>query len=228
MYLCSVYVESAIDLVMKKLTEKQLKIYKFIDSHTKDAGFPPTYAEICGHFSFKSLNAVRSHLNLIEKKGYIRLGCGKARGIQLIHESKPMSKVRKDSIPVLGTIAAGVPVWAEQNFDNFLPIAPDFFGGGELFALRVIGESMIGAGIRNYDIAIIQKQSYVENGTIAAVLIEQEATLKRVYLSPKSILLKSDNPDFNDIEYCAENTNYISILGKYMGVIRSEKNRCSS
>ena len=212
---------------MKKLTEKQLNIYKFIVRHTREAGFPPSYAEISGHFAFKSLNAVRSHLNLIEKKGYIRLGCGKARGIQLLHESKSTSKPREDSIPVLGNIAAGVPIWAEQNFDDFLPIAPGFFGRGELFALRIIGDSMVGAGIRNCDIAIIQKQSNVENGTIAAVLINQEATLKRVYLSPKSILLKADNPDFADLEYSVENADYISILGRYVGVIRSEKNRCS-
>ena len=118
-------------------------------------GYPPTQAEICDHFGFGSPNAVRSHLVLIEKKGYIRRNCGKARGIQL--ESPPTLFIRQqeNSIPLLGRIAAGDPIWAEHNFEDHLPISPSLFGGGELFALRVLGDSMTGAGIKNGDNSLL-------------------------------------------------------------------------
>ena len=213
---------------MRNLTEKQMAIFRFIADYLERVGFPPSYAEIKDHFSFKRLNSVRSHLKHIEKKGYIRLGCGKARSIQLIQELRTQHSEEKQSIPILGSIAAGVPIWAEQNFDSILPIAPDFFGNGELFGVRVVGESMTGAGIRDCDIAIIHKQAHVENGEIAAVLIDKEATLKRVYSSPEMILLKADNPNFADIKYGSDSKKDISILGKYVGVVRNEWNRWST
>ena len=208
---------------MKKLTEKQFEIYEFITSWQMKKSYPPTQAEIRDHFGFSSQNAVRSHLALIEKKGYIRLNWGKARGIKLIQSSSISSK--ESSIPLLGNIAARVPLWAEQNFEDHLPIAPALFGGGELFALKVIGESMIEAGIINGDVAIIRRQNVVDNGEIAAVLIDQEATLKRVFLSSDSLILKPENISFKNLEY-PRNENYpIHILGRYMGIVRTENNR---
>ncbi len=211
---------------MKSLTDKQSKIYEFIGAWQMENGYPPTQEEIRDHFGFGCLNAVRSHLALIEKKGYIRLNCGKARGIQLA--SLPVSFLRQQEnfIPLLGSIAAGVPIWAEQNFEDHLPIPPSLFGGGELFALHVFGDSMTGAGIRNGDIAVIQRRDYVENGEIAAVLIEQEATLKRVYLSSESLVLKSENPAFEDLKYAADNNDLVRILGRYEGIVRTRNSRC--
>lgn len=212
---------------MKSLTAKQSEICAFIQACQVRNGYPPTQAEICDHFGFHSLNAVRSHLMLIEKKGYIRLNCGKARGIHLSVLPEHLIRQQENSIPLLGNIAAGVPIWAEQNFERYLPIPPALFGRGELFALRVLGDSMIGAGIRNGDIAVIQRKDYVENGAIAAVLIEREATLKRVYLSSESLVLKSDNPVFKDLKYAA-GSDFIRILGRYQGIIRSLNDRCCS
>ena len=209
---------------MKSLTDKQSKIYEFIVECQRDNGYPPTQAEIRDHFGFGSLNAVRSHLMLINKKGYIYLNCGKARGIQLAQPPAPVIRQQEDSIPLLGSIAAGVPIWAEQNFEDHLPLPPALFGGGELFALHVFGDSMIGAGIRNGDIAVIQRRDCVENGEIAAVLIEQEATLKRVYLSSESLVLKSENPTFEDIKYAAGESDLIRILGRYLGIVRTGNN----
>ncbi len=206
---------------MKRLTDKQSKIYEFIASWQMKNGYPPTQAEIRDHFGFGSANAVRSHLALIEKKGYIHLNYGKARGIKLSPLSLPAIRPQKNSIPLLGHIAAGVPIWAEQNFEEDLPIPPVLFGGGELFALHVFGDSMIGAGIRNGDIAVVQKQDRVENGEIAAVLIEHEATLKRVYLTPESLILKSENPAFKDLKYIAGKCDPVRILGRYKGIIRT-------
>ena len=181
---------------VKSLTDKQSKIYEFIGAWQVKNGYPPTQEEIRDHFGFGSPNAVRSHLALIEKKGYIRLNCGKARGIQLVPSPATVIQQQQGSIPLLGTIAAGVPIWAEQNFEDHLPIPPSLFGEGELFALRVLGDSMTEAGIRNGDIAVIQRRDSVENGEIAAVLIEQEATLKRVYLSSESRVRKYENTAF--------------------------------
>ncbi|OGR14360.1 MAG: repressor LexA [Desulfobacula sp. GWF2_41_7] len=208
---------------MKKLTDKQSKIYEFITSWQMKKCYPPTQAEIRDHFGFVSQNAVRSHLALIEKKGYIRLNLGKARGIKLINPSNIFSK--EPSIPLLGNIAAGVPLWAEQNFEDHLPISPALFGGGELFALKIIGESMIDVGIRNGDIAIIRRQDVVDNGEIAAILIDQEATLKRVFLSSDSLILKSENASFKNLECPMSENNPIRILGRYMGIVRTGNNR---
>lgn len=213
------------EVIVKSLTEKQSRIYEFIVAWQMKNGYPPTKAEIRSHFEFVSLNAVRSHLILIEKKGYIHLNFGKARGIQVASAPAPAFRQKEESIPLLGSIAAGDPIWAEQNIEDYLPILPALFGGGELFALHVFGDSMTGSGIRNGDIAIIQRRDCVENGEIAAVLIEQEATLKRVYLSSESLILKADNPDFKDLKYAKGESNLIRILGLYQGIIRTEKNR---
>ncbi|MGA2402357.1 MAG: transcriptional repressor LexA [Syntrophobacteraceae bacterium] len=209
---------------MKNLTDKQSRIYEFIVACQRKNGYPPTQAEIRHDLKFGNLNSVRGHLARIEKKGYIRLNCGKARGIQVLSPS-PFLRQREGSIPLLGTIAAGVPIWAEQNVEAYLPIPPAFFGGDELFALRVSGDSMIGAGIRNGDIAVIRKQDCVDDGEIAAVLIEQEATLKRVYSSSGLLVLKAENPDFKELRYTKSEIGTILILGRYQGILRTRNNR---
>lgn len=216
------------EVIVKRLTDKQSKICEFIVAWQTKKGYPPTQEEIRDHFGFGSLNAVRSHLVLIEKKGYIRLNYGKARGIQLAQLPTLVVRQQTDSIPLLGSIAAGLPIWAEENFESRLPIPPALFGEGELFALYVSGDSMTGAGIKNGDVAVIQRQDRVDNGEIAAVLIEQEATLKRVYLSSESLVLKSDNPAFKDLKYTKGKSELIRILGRYKGIVRTENNRFCS
>ncbi|KJR98692.1 MAG: hypothetical protein VR65_19445 [Desulfobulbaceae bacterium BRH_c16a] len=211
---------------MKRLTEKQSEIIEFIGEWQIKMGHPPTQAEIRDNFGFSSLNAVRGHLQLIEKKGYLHLNCGKARGIQLVSSPPTFSGQQENSIPILGTIAAGLPIWAEQNLEGSLPVPPALFGGGELFALHVLGDSMTGAGIKDGDIAVIKRSEFVANGEIAAVLIEQEATLKRVYLSSKSLVLKSENPFFEDLTYDIDKNDFVRIIGRYQGIIRTMGNRC--
>lgn len=213
---------------VKELTGKQSRIYEFIVAWQMKNGYPPTQVEICDHFGFGSPNAVRSHLALIEKKGYLRLNGGKARGIQLASLPLRAMRQQEDSIPLLGRIAAGAPIWVEQNFEDNLPIPPALFGGGELFALHVLGDSMMGAGIRNGDIAIIQRRDRVENGEIAAVLVEQEATLKRVYLTSEWLILKSENTAFKDLKYPEDMKGLVRILGRYQGIVRTGNNRCCS
>ena len=213
---------------MKGLTPKQSEILEFIGAWQLNNGHPPTQAEICDHFGFGSLNTVRGHLQRIEKKGHIRLNAGKARGIQVVSLPAAAIQQQDNSIPLLGSIAAGLPIWAEQNLEGYLPAPPALFGGGVMFALHVLGESMIGAGIHNGDIAIIKMADRVENGEIAAVLVEQEATLKRVFFSSKSLVLKSENPTFEDLTYDINNGDFVRILGRYQGIIRTTNNRYSS
>jgi len=213
---------------VKNLTPSQSGIYDFIVAWQKEHGYPPTQAEMRDRLKCSSLNTVRGYLAAIEKKGYIRLNPGKARGIQLALPPAPVFRQQQGVIPLFGTIKAGVPIWAEQNLEDYLPISPDFFGGGELFALRVSGDSMTGAGIRNGDIAVIQKRACVDDGEIAAVLIEQEATLKRVYDSPHLLVLKAENPAFADLRYAKDGRDRIHILGRYQGIIRIRNNQWRS
>ncbi len=206
---------------MKPLTKKQSDVYAFIISWQRDNGFPPSQAEIRDHFGFASLNAVRSHLILIEKKGYVRLDAGKARGIQVAQPVADEIQKNDEFIPLLGSIAAGSPIWAEQNIENLLPIPPALFGGGELFALHVLGDSMVQVGIMNGDVAIIRRQNSIENGEIGAVLIDQEATLKRVYLSSDALRLKAENPAFEDLIFDKADTESPRVIGLYQGIIRT-------
>jgi repressor LexA len=204
---------------MMGLTEKQARIYKFISERLTKDGYPPTQTEIRDHFKFGSVNAVRSHLALIEKKGYIGLNSGKARGIQLVQTSEQKGAEEK-AIPLIGRIAAGVPILAVENIEKYLPVSPAMFGGGDLFALHVQGDSMTGAGILNGDMAVITSCNRVENGDIAAVLIEDDATLKRFYLSSERLVLKSENPLFEDLTYPSNICSDIRVLGRYLGIIR--------
>jgi len=206
---------------MKPLTKRQSDVYAFIVSWKRDKGFPPSQAEIRDHFGFASLNAVRSHLTLIEKKGYVHLNAGKARGIQVAQPIVTEMPQSNERIPLLGSIAAGIPIWAEQNIENLLPIPPALFGGGKLFALHVVGDSMVQAGIMNGDVAIIRKQNSIENGEIGAVLIDQEATLKRIYLSSGALRLKAENPAFEDLIFDKANTESPRVIGLYQGIIRT-------
>ncbi len=206
---------------MNRLTVKQQVIYDFIAERISCKGFPPTQAEIREHFGFSSSNTVRGHLSLIEKKGYIRLESGKARGIQLVGPGLPEIFSGVDGIPVLGRIAAGFPIWTEQNFEGRVPVSPSLFGEGELFALRVVGNSMTGAGIEDGDIAVVRRQCRVENGEIGAVLIDGEATLKRVCYQPGGILLKPENPAFENLVFPANHGDRLRILGLYRGIVRA-------
>jgi repressor LexA len=211
---------------VKGLTQKQSDILGFIDKCQKNNGFPPTQAEIREHFGFGSQNAVRNHLQHIEKKGHIRLNSRKARGIQLLTLTASVIEQSDTSIPLLGRIAAGLPIWAEQNLEGHVPVPPALFGSGEIFALHVLGDSMIGAGINSGDIAVIKRMDQVENGEIAAVLVEQEATLKRVFFSPTALILKSENSTFKDLTYDMNKGDSVRILGRYQGIIRTSDNRC--
>lgn len=204
---------------MKDLTPRQREVFELVTEWLEAKGYPPTQTEIRDSLPVRSVNAVRTHLSLIEKKGYLRLIPGQARGIQVTrHLSEQAYEI--DGIPLVGHIAAGTPVMAEQNIEDVLPVAPAMFGHGEMFALTVEGDSMVNAGIVNGDRAVIRRQPEVENGQIAAVLIGEEATLKYVHRSCQSVRLKAANPSFEDMVFQPSDDNYPKILGLYKGIIR--------
>ncbi len=190
------------------LTERQKEILEFIEDYIRIHGVAPSIRDIATKFSIQ-LRAVSDHLKALERKGYIRKIPRKGRGISLVRSSK--------SVPVLGYIPAGELTLTEAFFDDYLPLDPSVFGNGEIFALRVKGDSMIGDHIVDGDIVFIKKQEDVENGEIAAVLVDGEVTLKRVYLKGEKVILRPSNPEMDPIEVDA---NVVKILGVYTGLLR--------
>ena len=200
------------------LTSRQQQILSFIQDRHREAGLVPTLQEIATHFGFRSPNSVRQHLRLIEKKGFVRRLPGRSRALVLVrHEQNAADSVR---VPLLGRIPAGLPGIAEETAEEMLPLPAQLFHGSALFALHVHGSSMTGAGILDGDIAILDAKLEVKTGSIAAVLVENEATLKRVYRTPDELSLKAENPSFADIKVSAKAAKFLKILGVLIGVVR--------
>lgn len=203
--------------VSSTLTQRQNEILTFLETFQREHGMMPTCQEIADAFGFSSPNAVSSHLELLEKKGVIERLRGKARGLRLLRVPKP------EGIPVLGEIAAGDPILAAEASGEYLPVAENLFAGNDLFALSVRGNSMVGRGIFDGDYAVIRAQPDVDDGKIAAVLLEDKATLK-VVLRPDahSLVLRGANPAFPDI-VIRDGDTVPRILGKYVGLVRLER-----
>jgi repressor LexA len=199
---------------MNELTDRQNQILSFIEEYRQENGVPPTYREIQAQFGFSSPKAVLDHVKAIIKKGYAAVRKG-SRGIVSLRPSG-------GEIPLLGTIAAGVPIEAIENVEAKL----DLFSLGinnskrDYFALRVQGESMINAHIMDGDVVVIQKQPMANSNDIAAVLWNGNATLKYVRPSGRSILLVPANDAMEPIVVTEDMTDNFSILGKVVRVIR--------
>ena len=199
----------------KDLTEKQQMIFDFIRRTINDSGFPPTVREIGDRFGI-TVKGAYDHLKAIEKKGYIRTEQNKSRAIVVLNDSDTADAASEGiSIPLLGRIAAGSPILAEENIEDYLTFPESMFSNGEYFALNVAGDSMIEGGILDGDIAIIKKQNTANNGEIIAALLEDEATLKVFSKTGGSIKLKPMNSAYKPIE-CSD----LSILGKLAAVFR--------
>lgn len=198
-------------------TQRQQQIVDFLEFFQREHGMMPTCQEIAEAFEFRSPNAVSSHLDLLAKKGVVERIPGKARGLRLVRRSKPAG------IPVLGEIAAGDPILAAEASGEYLPVSGELFAGSDLFAVRVRGDSMIEKGIFDGDYAVIRAQTDVQDGEIAAVLRDDEATLKIVLRpGPDCLILRGANPSFSDI-VIREGEAVPRILGRYVGLIRLER-----
>jgi len=199
---------------MKNLTQKQEQIFIFIKDSIHDSGFPPTVREIGEKFSI-TVKGAYDHLKAIEKKGYIRCTQNKSRAIEVLLDknTKPSSDVLK--IPLLGRIAAGAPILAQENIEDYIKLPKSMLPGGELFALHVKGDSMIEKGIADGDIAIIKKQNTANNGDIVAALVDDEATLKIFKTIDRKVHLIPANPSYKPII-----PESVTVLGKLVSLIR--------
>jgi len=200
---------------MKGLTKKQEAVYKFIVNSMKERGMPPTIREIADTFSITAKGAY-DHLKAIEKKGYIRTTKNQSRAIELTRNN-PLDTLPEQAmtIPLIGRVAAGQPILAQENIEDYIPIPDKLAKKSGLFALRVSGDSMVDAGIQNGDIAIIQKKDTARNGEIVVALLDDEATLKVFYRESDHIRLEPRNSSLKPIK-----TKKVQILGKMVGLVR--------
>jgi repressor LexA len=198
--------------IMKELTEKQKRILEFLVEYTKNHGCPPTVREIGEHFRFL-WSAARGHLHALERKGFIKLKHAKSRGIEI----PGLMPSTGFMLPVAGKIRAGRPILAREDIDAHILVDKSLFPHSDSFSLRVTGDSMIEAGILNGDYVVVRPQKTIENGEIAVVLIEDEATVKRVYKEKKKIVLKPENKNMQPTKH---NPDEVSIIGRVIGVIR--------
>jgi repressor LexA len=202
-----------------RLTQRQSQIYSFLQEHQRREGVIPTLQEICKHFRFKSINAAREHLRLIEQKGLIHRYPGRPRSIKLAIKL-PETSQDTIGVPLLGRIAAGQPSLALEEIEDTLPLPRQLFRGKRLFALRVRGDSMIDAGIFDGDVAVLDSEREVRDGEIAAVVFEGEATLKRVFKTSKGLRLHAENPKIPDRFVRSNEQSTIQISGILVGTMR--------
>ena len=201
------------------LTDKQERILGFIVDYVNDQGYPPSIREIGNHFNISSLRGVTVHLDALERKGYIKRA-NTARAITVIGKTGSTAPNRNVSmVPLVGTIAAGVPITAHENIDALVPVPQEMIHNVKTaFALRVKGDSMINAHIMEGDLVVIKEQSTAENGDLVAFLLGDEATVKRIEFTNDGVRLKAENPAYSPIEVRREDSR---IMGKVIGLVRS-------
>ena len=217
----------------KLLTARQREIFSYIRLRIKD-GYPPTIREIGNQFGF-SEKAAHDHLNALEKKKYIEREEGKPRAISILKEADPklatskwlegqnanpaLAGIQRDiiEIPIFGRVAAGTPLLASQNIEGTLPIPTRMVNNRECFALRIIGSSMVGAGILEGDFVVVRRQSNADPGDIVVALVDDEATVKRFFVDGEQVRLQPENPT---VEPTVFDIKDVMILGKVIGLHR--------
>jgi repressor LexA len=210
-------------MTKNEISERQIEILQCIVNKVKESGYPPTVREIAATVKLHSAATIHAHLTKLEKLGYIKRDPEKPRAIEIMRniynqdEDLPLpSENNVVLIPVLGAIAAGTPILAEENIEEYFPVSSDFVKGtSKVFMLKVKGDSMVNAGILDKDYIVIRKQETAMNGEIVAVLLEDEATVKRFFKKANSIKLMPENDFMEPIE-----VKDAKILGKVIGVVR--------
>jgi repressor LexA len=201
-------------IMRKKLTMRQQQVLDFITDYVRGAGYPPTVREIANAFDISSKGAY-DHLVAIEKKEYIRRDPTKPRAIELMDFVPGRSREKVVEIPVVGKVAAGEPLLATQNIERTLSLSGDMVRTEEPFALKIKGDSMIGAGILEGDYVIVKQQQDAQQGDIVVALIGDEATVKRFYKASDHVKLQPENPTMDPII-----VKDVAILGKVVGLFR--------
>ena len=203
-------------MAQSKITAKQKEILEYIKEQILERGYPPAVREICEAVHLKSTSSVHSHLETLEKNGYIRRDPTKPRAIEICDDSFQMVRTEMVSLPVVGNVAAGQPILAEENIESYFPIPAEFIPGGDpSFILKVRGDSMINAGINNGDQIFVHSCATARNGDMVVALIDDSATVKTFYREKGHIRLQPENDTMDPII-----VNDCKILGKVFGVFR--------
>ena len=199
-----------------KISAKQREILEYIKSEILSRGYPPAVREICEAVNLKSTSSVHSHLETLEKNGFIRRDPTKPRAIEICDDNFQMVRTETASLPVIGTVAAGTPILAEENIDSYFPVPAEIIPNGEpSFVLKVKGDSMINVGIFNGDQIFVQQCNTARNGDLIVALVEDSATVKTFYKEKDHIRLQPENDDMDPII-----VDDCQILGKVFGVFR--------
>ena len=198
-----------------KITDKQKEILEYIKEMILKKGYPPAVREICEAVHLKSTSSVHSHLESLEKNGYIRRDPTKPRTIEILDDDFALTRREVVNVPVIGTVAAGTPILAEQNIEDYLPIPAEMLPNKEVLMLKVKGNSMIEAGIYSGDKVIVAKQPDAENGDKVVALVDDSATVKTFYKENGHFRLQPENSTMDPIIL-----DHVKILGKVIGLFR--------
>ncbi len=199
-----------------KISKKQEEILAYIKECTLKKGYPPAVREICEAVNLKSTSSVHSHLETLEKNGYIRRDPSKPRAIEIIDEDFIPARRDMVSVPLIGTVTAGAPILAEQNIEDYIPIPADQLPNAQTFCLHVKGSSMIEMGILDGDLVICEQTSTARNGEVVVALIDDSATVKRFYREKDHIRLQPENSSMDPII-----VPDVQILGRVIALMRT-------
>jgi repressor LexA len=198
---------------MEGLTRRQKDVFDYLKKYINDYGYAPCVRDICDALDLKSTSTAHAHLTKLESKGYISRDPAKPRTIMILDGST--MKERMVPVPVVGRVAAGTPITAVENIDEYLSLPYSLLGSDDVFILNVAGDSMVNAGIFDHDKIIAQKQDYAQNGDIVVALIDDEATVKRFFVEEGRVRLQPENDNYEPIY-----TRQLNIMGKVIGVLR--------
>ncbi|HIZ22896.1 MAG TPA: transcriptional repressor LexA, partial [Candidatus Blautia faecigallinarum] len=182
-----------------KISPKQQEILDYIKNEILNRGFPPAVREICEAVHLKSTSSVHSHLEALEKNGYIRRDATKPRAIEIIDDNFNLVRKEVVNVPVIGTVAAGQPILAVENIETYFPIPSEYMPNEQSFMLKVRGESMINAGIYDGDMVLVRKQNTAQNGDIIVALLDDSATVKTFYKEKDCCRLQPENDTMDPI-----------------------------
>jgi repressor LexA len=203
-----------------KISAKQSEILEYLKTQIINRGYPPSVREICEAVHLKSTSSVFSHLEALEKNGYIHRDPTKPRAIEILDENFNLMRREIVHVPVVGTVAAGQPILAINNIDSYFPVPAEYVPGGETFMLRVKGDSMIEAGILDGDTILIERCQSASNGDMVVALVDDSATVKTFYKEDGHIRLQPENSSMDPII-----VPDCQILGRVFGVMRFFKHR---
>lgn len=198
-----------------KITKKQQEILEYIKQQIVEKGYPPSVREICEAVRLKSTSSVHSHLETLESNGYLRRDPTKPRAIEILDDSFQSMRREMVNIPLVGRVAAGEPIFADQNIEGYFPVPAEYVPNQNVFMLRVKGDSMINAGIFDGDNILVRQQAAASNGDMVVALVEDSATVKTFYREDGYYRLQPENDTMEPIL-----VNDVSILGIVFGVFR--------